>query len=126
MTLISRFQLWTQPLWIVIHILPFAAIAYANPHSFSAWVKFPGQHGDPAGHLDLLLFGTAAAVVFALVAQIGEQVDFLRFLPARERAKSPSYRSSWWVAYLAAGPGWIGLPRGWPRPATTNPGCRRT
>jgi purine-cytosine permease-like protein len=26
-TLISRFQLWTQPLWIVLHILPFAAIA---------------------------------------------------------------------------------------------------
>ena len=46
-------------------------------------------------------------MVFSLIAQIGEQVDFLRFLPARERAKSPSYRSSWWVAYLAAGPGWI-------------------
>ena len=26
-TLISRFQLWTQPLWIILHILPFAAIA---------------------------------------------------------------------------------------------------
>ena len=26
-TLISRFQLWTQPVWIVLHILPFAFIA---------------------------------------------------------------------------------------------------
>ncbi|MDP1188987.1 allantoin permease, partial [Klebsiella pneumoniae] len=25
-TLISRFQLWTQPFWILLHILPFAAI----------------------------------------------------------------------------------------------------
>ena len=95
-TLISRFQLWTQPLWIILHILPFAAIAYANPHSFAEWTKFPGEHGDPAGHLDLLLFGTAASVVFSLVAQIGEQVDFLRFLP-RDRRTS---RTSWWIALL--------------------------
>ena len=46
-TLISRLQLWTQPLWLMLHILPFAAIAYANPHSFAAWTKFAGEHGDP-------------------------------------------------------------------------------
>jgi signal transduction histidine kinase/CheY-like chemotaxis protein len=104
-TLISRFQLWTQPVWIVLHILPFAAIAYANPHSFAEWTKFAGEHGDPNGHLDLFLFGTAASVVFSLVAQIGEQVDFLRFLP-RDRRTS---RRSWWIALMSAGPGWIVL-----------------
>jgi len=104
-TLISRFQLWTQPLWIILHIMPFAAIAYANPYSFTEWTKFAGEHGDPKGQLDLLLFGTAASVVFSLVAQIGEQVDFLRFLP-RDRRDS---RVSWWVAMLSAGPGWIVL-----------------
>ncbi len=102
-TLISRFQLWTQPLWIILHILPFVAIAYANPHSFAEWRKFAGEHGDAGGQLDLLLFGTAASVVFSLVAQIGEQVDFLRFLP-RDRRTS---RTSWWIAMLSAGPGWI-------------------
>jgi signal transduction histidine kinase/purine-cytosine permease-like protein/ActR/RegA family two-component response regulator len=102
-TLISRFQLWTQPLWIVLHIMPFAAIAWANPHSFTEWRKFAGEHGDAGGHLDLLLFGTAASVVFSLVAQIGEQVDFLRFLP-RDRLTS---RKAWWIALLSAGPGWI-------------------
>src|SRR5271157_1795725 len=65
-TLISRFQLWTQPLWIVLHIMPFAAIAYANPHSFTQWRTFAGEHGNPDGHLDLFLFGTAASVVFSL------------------------------------------------------------
>ncbi|MGY4478271.1 hybrid sensor histidine kinase/response regulator [Bradyrhizobium sp. USDA 3364] len=104
-TLISRFQLWTQPLWVILHIMPFAAIAWANPHSFTEWRKFAGDHGDPAGNLDLLLFGTAASVVFALVAQIGEQVDFLRFLP-RDRRTS---RKAWWIALLSAGPGWIVL-----------------
>jgi len=102
-TLISRFQLWTQPVWIILHILPFAAIAWANPHSFVEWRNFPGEHGNLSGHLDLLLFGTAASVVFSLVAQIGEQVDFLRFLP-RDRRTS---KTSWWIALLSAGPGWI-------------------
>jgi signal transduction histidine kinase/CheY-like chemotaxis protein/purine-cytosine permease-like protein len=104
-TLISRFQLWTQPLWIVLHIMPFAAIAYANPRSFAEWTKFTGEHGDAASHLDLLLFGTAASVVFSLVAQIGEQVDFLRFLPRDQRTS----KRSWWIALLSAGPGWIVL-----------------
>src|SRR5947209_18081714 len=104
-TLISRFQLWPQPLWVVLHILPFAAIAWASPHSFAEWHKFAGEHGDPSGHLDLLLFGVASSVVFSLVAQIGEQVDFLRFLP-RDRRTS---KASWWIALMSAGPGWIVL-----------------
>lgn len=103
-TLISRFQLWTQPVWIILNLLPFAAIAWANPHSFAEWRNFSGEHGNPTGQLDLMLFGSAASVVFALVAQIGEQVDFLRFLP-RDRRTS---RRSWWIAMLSAGPGWIG------------------
>lgn len=102
-TLISRFQLWTQPIWFVLNLLPFGAIAYASRDSFTEWTKFPGDHGAPDGSLDLLLFGTAAAVVFSLVAQIGEQVDFLRFLP-RDRRSS---KTSWWIAMLCAGPGWI-------------------
>ncbi len=103
-TLISRFQLWTQPVWIILNLLPFAAIAWANPHSFAEWRSFSGEHGNPTGQLDLMMFGSAASVVFALVAQIGEQVDFLRFLP-RDRRTS---RRSWWIAMLCAGPGWIG------------------
>ena len=104
-TLISRFQLWTQPFWIVLHILPFAAIAIKDRDAFAQWTHFSGRYGDAAGHLDLLLFGSAASVVFALVAQIGEQVDFLRFLP-RDRRTS---KRAWWLALLSAGPGWIFL-----------------
>ncbi|MFK4387109.1 ATP-binding protein [Bradyrhizobium sp. USDA 223] len=104
-TLISRFQLWTQPLWVILHIIPFAAIAWHNPRSFAGWHKFSGEHGDLNGHFDLLLFGVAASVVFSLVAQIGEQVDFLRFLPRDRRAS----RASWWMALMSAGPGWIVL-----------------
>ncbi len=106
-TFISRFQSWTQPFWIVLHLIPFVFIAAVDSASFERWTNFSGLAGTEGGSFNLILFGTAATVVFSLIAQIGEQVDFLRFLPARERAKSSSYRSSWWIAYLAAGPGWI-------------------
>ena len=101
-TFISRFQFWTQPVWIVLHLLPFVYIAAADSASFERWTNFSGLAGAEGRSFNLILFGTASTVVFSLIAQIGEQVDFLRFLPARER-RAPA----WWFAYLAAGPGWI-------------------
>ena len=51
----------------------------------------------------MIFFGAAAGVLFALIAQIGEQVDFLRFLPKPDNTN----RGRWWLALIAAGPGWI-------------------
>ena len=101
-TFISRLQRWTQPVWIVLQILPFAFIAAAGHLRFGDWAGFPGLPPREGG-FDLAGFGAAASVVFALVAQIGEQVDFLRFLPA----EPPGQRRRWWASLLAAGPGWI-------------------
>ncbi len=102
-TLISRFQTWTQPLWIGLHLLPFAFIALQSPGSFAEWTTFAGRHGDASGGFNILQYGAAASVAMSLVVQIGEQVDFLRFLP-RPTART---RSGWWIALVSAGPGWI-------------------
>src|SRR4051812_17470478 len=80
-TFISRLQLWTQPVWIVLHLIPFVFIAFADLNSFERWTGFSGIGGVDGRSFNLVLFGTAATVVFSLIAQIGEQVDFLRFLP---------------------------------------------
>ncbi len=104
-TFISQFQMWTQPLWVLLHILPFGFIAWKDPAAFSDWTTFAGHQGDGGGAFDLMLFGAASAVVFSLIAQIGEQVDFLRFLPSQEKTG----RRRWWAAMLSAGPGWIVL-----------------
>jgi signal transduction histidine kinase/CheY-like chemotaxis protein len=111
-TFISRLQLWTQPIWIILHVLPFAAIAIFDASSFEGWAHYGGRAGEDGLSPDLVLFGAASTVVFSLIAQIGEQVDFLRFLPAEPRPAVPGrdgWRRSmaWWTAYLAAGPGWI-------------------
>jgi hypothetical protein len=84
-TFISRFQLWSQPLWIVLQLLPFVFIIYADASAVESWTEFSGslQSATSAPGINIVLFGAASAVVFSLIAQIGEQVDFLRFLPRR-------------------------------------------
>ncbi|MEO0316989.1 MAG: hypothetical protein RL404_666 [Pseudomonadota bacterium] len=101
-TLIGRLQAWTQPLWAVLMVLPFVAVFRKEPDLMTRLLSFTG--GQPAGaHFDWVLFGSAATVAFSLIAQIGEQVDFLRFLPEKTAAN----RARWWAALLIAGPGWI-------------------
>jgi signal transduction histidine kinase/purine-cytosine permease-like protein len=100
-TLINQMQLWTQPIWLTLMVLPYAFIAYKEPSAFSNWVHFSGESGSFA--FDPLLFGSAATVSFSLIPQIGEQVDFLRFLPD----KRASREGKWWLALILAGPGWI-------------------
>ncbi|HEY9644102.1 MAG TPA: hypothetical protein V6C57_26655, partial [Coleofasciculaceae cyanobacterium] len=100
-TLINQLQLWTQPLWFTLMVLPYACVLYKEPDSFSNWVHFAGEAGSST--FDPLLFGAAATVSFSLIPQIGEQVDFLRFLPDKQEAQ----RSKWWLAVVLAGPGWI-------------------
>lgn len=102
-TFISRFQLWTQPLWVVLQFLPFIFIVWQQPDIFGKWLGFEGAANKALGGIKLVYFGAASAVIFSLIAQIGEQVDYLRFLPQ----KSPQNQLRWWFALISAGPGWI-------------------
>lgn len=101
-TLLSRLQMWTQPLWGILFLLPYLAVLWKNPQAFSDFTGLAGLTSG-ASEFDPLMFGAAATVAFSLVVQIGEQVDFLRFLPEKTRAN----RTRWWAAVLMAGPGWV-------------------
>ncbi len=96
---ISRVQLLTQPIWLVLQFLPLLYLAWKSLQEVHAWTQYSGKHGGPDGSFDFLLFGTAASVLLSLLPQIGEQVDYLRFLPNRG-AKN---RVGWWAAMLATG-----------------------
>ncbi len=98
---IGAFQKWTQPVWIALHVAPFAAMA-ALGVDVEPWVAHAGRLGE-AGAFDLVLFAAASGVALSLIVQIGEQVDFLRFLP---EPRTPRERRRWWAALLVAGPGW--------------------
>lgn len=103
-TFISRFQVWSQPLWLVLQLIPFVFIIYADASAVSDWTAFTSPL-QTENQFDILLFGAAAAVMFALIAQIGEQVDFLRFMPE----PTATTKKRWWICAMAAGPGWIVL-----------------
>ena len=101
-TFISKLQTWTQPIWLFLLLLPFVWIGLTHPQLYRDFASLTGLKSGGSG-FDPLMFGSAATVIFALVVQIGEQVDFLRFLPERTTAN----RRKWWVAVLVAGPGWV-------------------
>ena len=101
-TAINKLQAWTQPVWVLMLVAPLGYIVVKDPELLRAWREFGGADGRPRP-FDLLLFGAASGVLFSLVAQIGEQADYLRFLPERTRAN----RRAWWAAMLVSGPGWI-------------------
>lgn len=103
-TNISRFQIWSQPVWIVLQLIPLIYVFYHPNTNFEQWISFTGDAGENGQKFNILLFGGAAAVLLSLVAQIGEQVDFLRFLPATEGSKKPF---KWWLSIILAGPGWV-------------------
>ena len=103
-TLINQLQLWTQPIWLFLMIAPYLFVLSKEPDSLSNWMKFAGESASGAG-FNSLLFGSAATISFSLIAQLGEQVDYLRFLPEKREEN----RFKWWLAVLAAGPGWIVL-----------------
>jgi len=103
-TMISRLQRVTQPIWLAMLILPFVFILVEQPEVLQRWVAFGGtENGERGGGFDYLAFGAATGILCSLMIQIGEQVDYLRFLPDRTEGN----RFAWWSALILAGPGWI-------------------
>ncbi len=97
---IGRLQVSTQPVWLTLNILPLLAVLVLHPEWVTRWTHFvaPGISG-----FDIKAAGAAGSIIFVLICQTAEQVDFLRFLPER-RGKGDR---AWWFAMLMAGPGWV-------------------
>src|SRR6185295_15612236 len=101
-TVISKLQVWTQPLWIVLLVVPYFYVFQKNPTVLRDLVGYAGAAGQ-GGRFDVAMFGAAMTVGIALITQMGEQVDYLRFMPERT-AKN---RGRWWAGVLIGGPGWV-------------------
>ena len=101
-TLISRIQMITQPVWLVLLVLPFIFVIQQDPTVISRLIAYAGKSGEN-GAFNILAFGAATAVGVALITQIGEQVDYLRFMPE----KTGKNKWAWHLGVLIAGPGWI-------------------
>ena len=100
---VSKFQIGTQPLWLLLQCLALGIAAWFELARVEDWARYAPQHNPQSGEFSWMLFGAASAVFFAMVAQIGEQVDYLRFMPEKTREN----RARWWFWLTLAGPGWI-------------------
>ncbi|MBI3368695.1 MAG: hybrid sensor histidine kinase/response regulator, partial [Burkholderiales bacterium] len=101
-TAISRLQVWTQPLWLALLVLPFVFVVWRSPDELAGLTMFGGVSGGLSG-FHWSAFGAALTVGIALITQMGEQVDYLRFMPEPRRG----HRFRWWAAVLMGGPGWV-------------------
>ncbi|MET0335849.1 MAG: ATP-binding protein, partial [Rhizobacter sp.] len=105
-TAISRLQVWTQPVWLVMLVVPYVFVFWHNPGVLDEIVHYGGAQLEGVGEyaqFNVDLFGAAMTVGIALMTQMGEQVDYLRFMPE----KTPQNRKRWWAGVLVGGPGWV-------------------
>jgi len=101
-TAISQLQVWTQPLWLALLVLPYGYVFQAHPGLVGELRVYAGASGQGGG-FNPLLFGGALTVGIALITQMGEQADYLRFMPE----KTAATRGRWWLGVLIGGPGWV-------------------
>ncbi|WP_282857547.1 purine-cytosine permease family protein [Pseudoclavibacter helvolus] len=102
MKALSKLQVWTTPLWLVLMVIPFAYLVIANPDSVGTFFAYEGE-GEGGGGANFASVMLAAGVCLSLIAQIAEQIDYLRFMPPKTAAN----RTAWWRAVILAGPGWV-------------------
>src|SRR4029434_4776012 len=65
-SVISRLQVWTQPLWLVMLVVPFAYVLVRDPGAFAGITHYACEKAREAG-FDLHLFGAALTVGLALI-----------------------------------------------------------
>ncbi|OZC88230.1 MULTISPECIES: purine-cytosine permease family protein [Nocardiaceae] len=103
MKALAKLQVWTTPLWLVLMVFPFIYLVAAHPDSVGTFFAYGGADGAEGKGVNFGSVMLAAGVCLSLIAQIAEQIDYLRFMPP----KTPENQRRWWTAVLLAGPGWV-------------------
>ncbi|MCX4640531.1 allantoin permease [Streptomyces platensis] len=103
MKALSKLQVWTTPIWLLLMVGPLVYLVVTDPGTVHTFLAYTGAHGGGGVNTASVLLG--AGVCLSLIAQIGEQVDYLRFMPP----KTERNKRAWWTAVVMAGPGWVVL-----------------
>ena len=103
MKVLSTLQVWTTPLWLLLMVLPLGYLLVTQPDAVTSFLAYQGRDGVGAGGPDVASVMLAAGVCLSLMAQIAEQIDYLRFMPPKTAAN----KRAWWIAVVTAGPGWV-------------------
>lgn len=102
-TAISKFQIGTQGFWLSLQCVALLLVGFNEYAQVDDWSRYAPATLEGGNNFSLAHFGACSAILFAMMAQIGEQVDYLRFMPP----KTPENNQRWWFWLVLAGPGWI-------------------
>lgn len=107
MSFLARFQAWSWPVWLVLLVIPIVGVGAVGHHSVGDWLTYSGMDAEgkigTAGiSASVASIGLVAGSLLSLLAQIGEQADYVRFMPDQDTGNDRSYR----VWTFMAGPGW--------------------
>jgi purine-cytosine permease-like protein len=101
MNTLAKLQVWTTPLWLLLMVVPVGYLIISHPESIDGFFAYTGESGSGGPNLASVML--AAGVCLSLMAQIAEQIDYLRFMPP----KTAENKGAWWRAVILAGPGWV-------------------
>ncbi|HEY9357543.1 MAG TPA: hypothetical protein VIQ52_14680 [Arthrobacter sp.] len=101
MNTLAKLQVWTTPLWLLLMVVPVGYLVISHPESIDSFFAYAGESAAVGPSLASVML--AAGVCLSLMAQIAEQIDYLRFMPPRTEAN----KGAWWRAVILAGPGWV-------------------
>jgi purine-cytosine permease-like protein len=101
MNTLAKLQVWTTPLWLLLMVVPVGYLLVSHPESIDGFFAYTGEAGSGSPNLASVML--AAGVCLSLMAQIAEQIDYLRFMPPKTAENS----GAWWRAVILAGPGWV-------------------
>lgn len=101
MKTLSKLQVWTTPLWLLLMVVPMGYLIITNPGSVDSFFNYQGAGGTGGPSFAAVML--AAGVCLSLIVQIAEQIDYLRFMPP----KTADNKVAWWRAVILAGPGWV-------------------
>ena len=94
MRALSQLQVWTTPLWLLLMGATLVFLLVTDPGSVSTFLAYQGENGTSGVSFPAVML--AAGVCLSLIAQIAEQIDYLRFMPPKTPVSrtSPSTSSS--------------------------------
>ena len=97
MNTLAKLQVWTTPLWLLLMVVPVGYLLVSHPGSIDDFFAYTGNSGAAGTNLASVML--AAGVCLSLMAQIAEQIDYLRFMPP----KTAENKGAWWRAVSLPG-----------------------
>ena len=80
MKALSKLQVWTTPIWLILMIGPTTYLIHKEPNLVGSFATYAGNSGYAPVDMAAIMLG--AGVCLSLIMQIGEQIDYLRLWKA--------------------------------------------